>query len=367
MTAILLVLFCNTFLMSVSEKDVITLKEIYCIEDDGVNFFFKYPDPPVIDPDGNVFISDEKQILIFNKSGIFNKNIYKHGLGPAELNSPGKIFLFNDYLSVHNIYPGKILLFNRKTFEFIKQIRISDKIGYSDYLINYNNKLYFLKEVTPPIKKNRSVFVDRKVKLISFSLSKNEFIDEKLNFPKKYFISLGEKHSQVKNVNFVQVCPISESKILISNRGDYKILMLDLKKRSISRFIQNPDYQKVKIKESWGEYFHTFKFIEVGLEGEQRKTWRKQELDSIQKIMFNKNLIHIFTSEFCLKENKIRVDLYNTGGKFLKTVYMKMPRSVNLIRFNLLPFTIKNDFFYIFNETDDGNIRLYKYRINYPE
>ena len=60
---------------SAGEKTpIVDLKELLRVEDNGIDFYFKYPRAPVIDKRGEMYILDDKQLLKFDKSGKFVEN-----------------------------------------------------------------------------------------------------------------------------------------------------------------------------------------------------------------------------------------------------------------------------------------------------
>jgi len=350
-----------------SEKNIhiVELKELLRIEDSGMDFYFKYPDAPLIDNRGAMYVLDDKQLLKFDKSGKFIENYLKEGLGPGEANSSREVIIQGDYFILYNLHPSKFLWFDQTDGTLKKEIRLSDKLGYSNFLSYYNNKYFFIREAFPRTR-NKAVFVDIKVKLLSYNLDSKTFADENLFYLKKYFLSISDNHSSVKNVNFVQICKINEHTILIANTGNYEVQRLDLNKMKLSPFIKR-EYKKVLVKKEWEKHFHTFRFSHTGIKGKEFKTWIKQNLDDIQKIYTFGSKIWIVTSTFDETTRLVNTDVFDFNGKYIDTFLLKLPEKMLLCRINISQMRLHKNHLFIIEQNDDGDFELAKYRlINIP-
>lgn len=344
---------------------MVDLKELLRIRDNGIDFYFKYPKAPVIDTKGALYVLDHKQLMKFDKRGKFVGNYYKEGLGPGEINNADKVFFQEGCVVLYNKLPSKLLWFSQRDGTLKKETRLSDKLGYSDFLTYYNNKYFFFMEVFPHTK-DKAVFVDIKVKLLSYNIESETFTDENLFYLKKHFISKSRTRSWIKNVNFVQVCQLDDHTTLIANTGDYDVQRLDLKKMKIAPFIRR-EYKKVLVKETWKEHFHTSRFPYSGIKGEEHKTWTKQSLDDVQKMYRFGSKIWIVTSTFDEKTRLVNTDVFDLKGKYINTFLLKLPGKMLIYRINLARMRVHNDHLYIFERNDDGDFELVRYKlINVP-
>lgn len=301
----------------------------------------------------------------FDKTGKFIGNYYKEGLGPGEINDANKVFIQENHLVLYNRLPSKLLWFSQTDGTLKKEARLSDELGFSDFLTYYNKKYFVFRESFPNTK-GKAVIIDIKVKLLSYNIESETFTDENLFYLKKYFVSKFENSSGIKNVNFVQVCHVNDHTFLIANTGNYEVQRLDLKGKKITLFIKR-EYKKVLVKEAWKEHFQPFRFLNVGVKGKERKTWSKQSLDDIQKMYRFGSKIWIVTSTFDEKTRLVNTDVFDLNGKYIDTFLLKLPEKMLIYRINLARITLYNDHLFIFERNEDGDFELVEYKlINVP-
>jgi hypothetical protein len=91
---------------------VISPKLVWSIEDDGDKFFFKFPRGLQVGPDGSVFVREQEQVLQFDKDGRFQRNLFKKGQGPGELQFAGGVAFRDGAVILQAIAPAKLIWFD---------------------------------------------------------------------------------------------------------------------------------------------------------------------------------------------------------------------------------------------------------------
>lgn len=344
------------------QASTVDLEEILRIKDTGDTFYFEFPNSPVIDTDGFLYVLDNKQLLKFDKSGTFIGNYGKNGLGPGEANYPQDVFIQEDFFVLYNINPHKFLFFDRKNGTLKNEVRLSNNLAFSRFVTYYNNKHFFFSESIPSNTKNKAVILDIKVNLLSYNLEESKFKDEGLFYLKKYFVSKSETRSSVKNVHFVQQCVLDDHTVFIANNGKYEIQCLDLKEMKIFPFIKRA-YKAVSMKDEWKKHFHTFRFAHDGPNGIEYKSWMEIELDDIQKLFTVGEKIWVMTSTFNDKTRLVNIDVFDLGGTYINSFSLKVPVRVLIYRLNIVQMKIDNDRLFIFERNEDEDYELAGYKL----
>jgi hypothetical protein len=92
---------------------VVVPKEVLSVSDEGrSDFYFKWPGGLRVAPDGSFFVRDENQFLQFDKTGRFERNLFKKGQGPGEMVSFAGCFLTAKNVVALAYDPNKLLWFD---------------------------------------------------------------------------------------------------------------------------------------------------------------------------------------------------------------------------------------------------------------
>lgn len=346
-----LVIF-NNILEAKQPLPIVDLKEILRIEDTGEEFFFKRPSAPIVDNKGFIFVDDVGQLLLFSPKGEFIKNFFKKGQGPGELTSVNAVLPSDDTVMVFNRNPWKVVWFSR-TGQLQRENRLSDKLGFSSYLTQYNGRYYFLKEKFMNTK-NKAVYLDIDVEILSIGLKDKEPRDEKITFPKKYFVM---NTNWIMNVYFVQTTHTGKHTVLIANNGNYDIKRLDLKEMHLHPFLKR-EHKKVKIKEEWKKILKPTKFPHYTASGKEYKVFERKALDDILRIWKNGDKTWILTSDLDEKTRLVRTDVYTGAGEYKGAFNLRMPDGIYLFKLSYTSMAKVGERLYVFEESEEGEIDL---------
>jgi hypothetical protein len=340
------------------QPPVVTLVEKLRIDDQEGNFYFKYPQAPVIDSRGFIFVMDRDQVLMFSPSGSLIRNFFKEGLGPGEMTDACGVVAQEDLIVICNRNPHKLLWFDRSgTLQ--KEQPISARLGYADLLTYYRQRFYFLREQFRKTK-GKAVFLDIKVRLLSSGPNDREPRFENIWFPKKYFV---RDTNWIKNVHFVQIGTAGDDTVYIAHNGNYDIKRLSLENMRLSPFIQK-DYQKVKIKEEWKKILKPFRFPHQGIKGKEYRTFEYEVLDDVQRIFVNGDKIWIITSTFDDHSRLVGVDVYDPAGKPRGRLRLQMSAGIYLFKMSYTPMTFHSTGLYVFETNEEGDLELARYLLN---
>ncbi len=129
------------------------------------------------DKTGNIYVLDYKasRVKVFNKKGVFIRNMFKKGKGPNEISNPYRIRInrFNNHLYVLQDYGFTIKEFDLKG-NFIKIYHLPEQsYNYFDFL-SENKIIYVSSETDEIIKYNfkilnlRTLKIERKISKINY-------------------------------------------------------------------------------------------------------------------------------------------------------------------------------------------------------
>ena len=359
---ICLVCISPLLIHAVEQIPVLGLQEVFRIEDTGVDFFFKSPSSPVVDKEGFIFVDDQKQLLMFSPSGKYLRNFYTEGQGPFEMTGINGIWPGKDQLVFSNQNPHKLIWFDRNGNP-LKETRIRNEVGYTPFLTYFDGRFYYLDEEFFDTK-NKAVYVDIPVRLLSVNPAEDNFKVEPVSFPKKYFVM---NTNWIMNVYFVQTAVYNDNSVFIAYDGNYKISRLDLKTMSLTPWFKQ-SYEKVAIKDEWKKILKPSRFPHYGPSGKEYRVFERKALDDVQRIWINGDKIWVITSTFDESTRRVQVDVFDSTAKKKGSMRLSMPGGFHLFTMSHNPMTLHEEKLYIFEASEDGVYSLVCYRLlNVPD
>lgn len=317
---------------------VIKLKEVMRIIDTGKKFYFRYLRSIKIAPNGSIFVKDVEQLLQFDSKGRFNRNFFKKGQGPGEIESSFDYHIFKDEIFIYDFTAVKIIHTDLDG-NLIKQIKIESG-PYNGFCGVTENWYVFMKEIPPPLSEYKNKLYDMKcvIKLVS----KNGKIEEDSHtFPRKVFLRL-ERRGRTSWVKWFSALSDDAKTLYVSHTGEYLIEALDLEKgRILRRF--NRKYPRIKyVNQGWEDnYYKRYNVPKI-----------KYEKD-VEGLLINKNFIWVKTSTKDEKKGSL-IDVFNSEGKYIDNFYLKLDGSL---------MAAQGDSLFVLEEDEGENIHIVKYKI----
>ncbi len=313
---------------------VLKLEEIFRINDIGADFYFKRPMKLKIASDGIIFIVDEEQLLKFSADGKFIKNLYKKGEGPGEI---ARNFYFS-------LYKNDIYIYDRSARKIIHTDRDGNLIEefhskserYRDFLGITHDGLIF-KKYSFALKEKKSKLYDIEHTLVL--VSKDGETEKEIQvFPVKTFLA---PQAIATWAHFYSTLSDDRRYLFVSHTMEYLIKLLDLEKGEVTR-IFNRKYRRIKYVKEWMKEFLK----------KHNGPGKKYEND-ILSLFICKDHLWIKTSTKD-KNKGILIDVFNKEGKFIDSFYINLKGSL---------VATHEDFIFVKEQDEDGNISFVKYRI----
>jgi len=315
---------------------VLKLKEVFRIIDIETDYYFKYPSNLQVTSDGCFFISDEEQLLKFSPEGKFNKNRYKKGEGPGEINSNFSYLIHKDEIYIYDLRAYKII-HTDKEGNLIKELRFKSEL-LGSFLGIKDDWLIFSKFTFPALEERKYKLYDVKHSIIL--ISKNGETEKEIhNFPIKWFVGPRVMRSWAY---FHSVLSDDSRHLFVSHTREYLIKVLDLEKGIVAR-VFNRKYPRIKyVNRGWEENFHK-KFNAPLIRFER----------DVEGLFINKNFIWVKTSTKDKKKGFL-IDIFDSEGKYIDNFYLKLNGSL---------MDIDGDSIYVRETDENENIQIVKYEI----
>ena len=317
---------------------ILKLQEVWRIGDDSGKFYFKYPSQLQIAADGSIFVADAGQFLKFSAEGKFQKNLYKKGEGPGEIQDS-----FTYYLQ-----GGSIFIQDRNSHRlwrsdlnghFLNQVDLPSK-DYRGFLGVVQNGLIFLKTVWPQPAKQTGAgkLIEIPTSPILVSLDgKSERVLYTF-YPRTFLMAQGGRDWD----NSILVPEREGDRIYAYHGRDYLIEVLSIaRSQIILRFTRR--YNKVP-------------YVEKAWEPEFRKKFDAPKIEfesDITGLFPNGPQLWIETSTADLKNGKL-IDVFDVQGRFIDSFYLGLGRTL---------LGARRDDIYVTEKKTDETIVILKYRI----
>lgn len=320
------------------------LEEVMKIEDRGGDYFFRDITNVKIAPDSSILARGWRQLYQFNADGLFLRNYFKKGQGPAECVSIGNFIPYREELLIQASNPSKVMFYDLSG-RYKKESGMIKRNGFSYLIHYYNNRLYFHRSSLPTFK-GLSAVVDTPQVILSTD-PEGKDLTELISFPTKDYAVASKKGARgYIPLNELTAVPYLEKFLIINHTCHYLLKLFDLQKNEVVLEF-NREYKRVtpppgfKIKSG------------MSLDGKKEVMVPTPEyLNDIEQIFVRKDKIWVFTSTKDEKKG-ILVDIFDSKGRYVDNFYIKLDGKLMDIYYD--------DFFFLQKDEDDTPF-IVKYR-----
>ncbi len=322
----------------------VKLKKILVIEDDGENFFFRYPRNISVNNDHSVFLSDHDQLLAFGKNGRFRRNFFKKGIGPGELYAVSNFILTAGHLVALNSRPQKILCF-KTGGSLVREIKINEKL-FSSRLLLRREHHYLLAAKEIPKVAGQAEYLDVPMRLVNVDESGN--VEKRsVSFPvKEYVINRNGYRGSFKVADFLWAFD-GTNRLFVSHTPEYSVKVYDSEADKIVGERVRP-YKRVKRTENGSQKGNSIMF------GNERFSAPPQKWENdIQSLHYTGGKLWVVTSTVNGKSERI-VDVYDSSGKYIDRLSIAVKGTIA---------AILDDCLFVIAPDKKGFTRIIKYRM----
>ena len=330
------------------------LIELMKIRDVGSDFYFMFPRNLKVAPDESVFIVDKEQLLQFDRSGKFVRNLFKRGQGPGEMGHISNYCFIRNNIIIYNSYPPKIIWLDFSG-SLTKELKVQTEGLSLEFLALYDGTYYFFNSDYPSVKRGQSVTVDVPQNLIAITHDGKEM--EKLtSFPTKVFIVASKQGGQAMcPINSLITVSFQEKFMFICHTQEYLVKLYDLEAHQIIRQFRRK-YKRVKA--SRGKE----KKCGAIVDGKEIILPPQKYLDDIQNLFVFGGQLWVMTSTTD-KEKRVLIDVFNFKGQYIDNFYLKFPDNLARDIFGYKREIISGSFLYAIEQDEDGTYAISKHKI----
>jgi hypothetical protein len=330
------------------------LIEVMKIRDVGSDFYFMFPHNLKVAPDESVFIVDKDQLLNFDRSGKFVRNLFKRGQGPGEMGHISNYCFFNNNIIIYNSYPPKMMWFDLRG-SLTKELKVQTEGLSLEFLTLYEGTYYFFNSDYPSVKRGQSVTVDVPQNLIAITHDGEE-MERLASFPTKVFIAASKQGGQAMcPINSLITVSLQEKFVFICHTQEYLVKLYDLEKQQVVRQFRRK-YKRIKTPQ--GEE----KKCGASVDGKEVILPHQKYVDDIQNLFISGDRLWVMTSTID-EEKRVLIDVFNFEGQYIDNFYLKFPDNLARDSFGYKPMIVSGSFLYAVEQDEDGTYAISKHKI----
>jgi hypothetical protein len=316
---------------------LLKLTEVWRINDEGGDFYFRRPYNLQVADDGSVLIADQDEFLRFSPEGKFIKNIFRKGQGPGEIDDSFMYFVQGRDVFIQDLRTQRLW---RSDFDGVFQeqiiVRNTDFAGLIGLV---PDGFVFLRLAWPPRSEwtGKLIGVPHIVELMARDGSRSRAI---ATFKPRSFLS----QRSATSWDSLSTALSNDGKLLYSFCGrDYLIEVVDIASgKTIKKYAR--DYPKIPyVEKGPGPRFRR-------PEGAPNIEY-KQDIFSL--VPFGESLwIVTSTSD---KAKGSLIDVFDKDGRFIDSFYLGADRTL---------MAVKEGFIFCQEKNEDETITIVKYKID---
>jgi hypothetical protein len=339
---------------------VVVPEEILAISDEGTReYYFKGPRDLTIAPDGSLFVLDERQVLHFDKSGEFVRNLYKSGQGPGEMSYVRACLTTPKNVILHSSSPDKILFFDYSgRYEMELPIRALTGFKYRPKVLLALERTFIISSADLPITKGDPDYVTIHHAILALDGVTLESRDLS-SFPTISYMHMsgdGREKGLYEMSTFL-VAPFKDRYLALSYTNEYLIKVFDTSANKVIREFRRA-YTRVK-PDPPTDIEKKGNLMIAG----RRVVRPEQSFQNDVKIILTR-AEDIWAVTSTVDEAKgVLVDVFDANGTFTDSLYLKLPEPA--LRQLRWPgqCVLDGDFLWIAESDQDDVFTIRKYRL----
>ncbi len=316
---------------------VLTLKEELRISDAGGGFYLQYPRIIKMAPSGSIFICDREELIQFDAQGRFQRNLYKKGQGPGELNYVSNIEPVGDLLLVHSNDPGKLVWFDSGG-KAVEEISLATE-GRLYFRFHSRGQSYLFKQGIPD-SSGKPIPTDLPFSLWSISDDGSRRREVTTFLTKVIAIQGAFMWDELLTAI------VNDRYLFVGYTNPYSIKVYDLREGRLLRNFSRPYKRVPRPKDTRASAI-------ISRDGRRYEMPGSEYLEDVAAVFAVGDELWVQTSTKDPKKG-ILFDVYNVEGRYVDAFYLKTAGRVMAIESNAV-FTLE--------KTPDETLEIAKYRI----
>jgi len=315
---------------------VIALSEVWRVNDESGEFYFKYPHDLKIAEDGSIFLADTEQFLKFSADGKFLGNLYRKGQGPGEI---GREFHYHPRgrdLFIQDMNSNR---FWRADLDgiFQEQITLTNK-DFRGFVGALPDGFLFLKSVWPPPEERTGRLLELLETVALVARDGSERRDIIVFKPREF---LGVNSGMSWDPSILELSPDRTLLYAVHSR-DYVVEVVDLASGRIVRRFGRAYSKVARVEAEWEPDFR------------KRTGAPKIEFESdVVDLLAVGDRLWVETSTDDKAKGRL-IDVFDKDGRFIDSFYLGAGRVLMAVRDGAV---------FCQEKKEDETITVVKYRI----
>jgi hypothetical protein len=336
---------------------VVVPQEVLTISDEGTSdYYFKWPRGLKTAPDGSLFLLDESQVLQFDKDGKFERNFFKKGQGPGEVNNVSACLPAVKNFIIHSPYPNKLVFFDLAG-KYEREIPIrSETRTMMTALLFHGGMFYFETREFPRVKGDPD-YVDSPHSILAVSEATGEIKTLAAFSTRAFVVSSPSGGGGMFDITSLIATPFKKELLALAHTEEYLIKIYDPAADKVVREFRRA-YERVKPEPLTEEQ----KKGGMMIDGKHYGPPELKFQNDIRNLLARSDEIWAVTSTKD-KAKGVLIDVFDGEGVYRDCFYLKLPEAALKSVLSPGSCALDGDFLWVVERSEDETFAIKKYRV----
>jgi len=336
---------------------VVAPEEVLAISDEGTgDYYFKGPRWLRTAADGSLLLTDESQVLAFDASGKFLRNLFKKGQGPGEMPYAGACLATDKAIVVYSGYPSKLVFFS-PSGRYEREVPVRPEGRTSLTLIGHRaGRLYFESGEFPRTTGDPD-FVDNPRTIVAVSDSDGSITPLTTFVTRAWVVSMAGGGGGMFHITNLIAVPFGRDLLALAHTEEYLVKIFDPAANRVLKEFRRP-YERVKPEPLTEEQKKGGMIINGKHYGPPE---RKYQTD-VRNLLTRGDKIWAVTSTED-KAKGVLVDIFDGEGVYRDCFWLKLPESALKSLLSPGQCALDGEFLWVVERSEDETFAIRKYRV----
>lgn len=336
---------------------VVTPEEVLSISDEGTSdYFFKWPHGLKTTPDGSLIVIDRDQVLHFDQSGRFLRNLFKKGQGPGEMTYTSACLPTDKGVIIHSPYPNKLVFFGSSgTYE--KEIPVREEGRTSlTALLHHAGTCYFQASEFPQTKGDPD-YVDVPQTIVALNEAAGEIKKLATFLTRAFVVTSPGGGGGMFGITGLITIPVQEKLLALTHTSEYLLKIYDPAANKVVREFRRA-YERVKQEPLTEEQ----KKGGLIIDGKHFTRPEQKFENDVKNVLARGDEIWAVTSTKD-KAKGILIDVFDAEGVYRDSFYLKLPEAALKSVLSPGSCAFDGEFLWVVERSEDETVAIKKYRV----
>ena len=336
---------------------VVAPEEVLAISDEGTgDYYFKGPRWLRTAADGSLLLTDESQVLAFDASGKFLRNLFKKGQGPGEMPYAGACLATDKAIVVYSGYPSKLVFFS-PSGRYEREVPVRPEGRTSLTLISHRaGRLYFESGEFPRTTGDPDI-IDNPRTIVAVNESDGSITPLATFVTRAWVVSSPSGGGGMFHITNLIAVPFGRDLLALAHTEEYLVKIFDPAANRVLKEFRRP-YERVKPEPLTEEQKKGGMIINGKHYGPPE---RKYQTD-VRNLLTRGDEIWAVTSTQD-KAKGVLVDIFDGEGVYKDCFWLKLPDSALKSLLSPGQCALDGEFLWVVERSEDETFAIRKYRV----